>query len=154
MNAPKSEFMRNNFGKYFGLAFFLLILATASVRAQPGNFEIQIPFDFIVKGQTMPAGVYSVGRLSAGNPAILIMKKAEGSEKIVFLTQSLIAGKFSSSGSTISFRRYGDRNFLYRIYAGTEDYVSELLPGKLELKLRRQMSAAKLITMNGKLPGK
>jgi hypothetical protein len=150
-NAPKVEFMNLSFNKKFGLALFLLVLATTFARAQAAAFEIKIPFDFMVKGQTMPPGVYRVGRLSPENPRILIMKKTEGSEKVVFLTQSAMAAKNSGGRSTVMFRRFADRYFLYRIYPASEKYGNELLPGKLELKLRRQASAAaELVSLSEK----
>ena len=39
----------------------LAVVAAVSVHAQNSNFRVNIPFDFIVGSQALPAGQYSVG---------------------------------------------------------------------------------------------
>ena len=67
---------------------FFVALAVTSARAQSARtFSIEIPFDFVVKGKLLPAGRYTIGRLNASEPSVLLIKSADGRRLRTFSTQ-------------------------------------------------------------------
>ncbi len=105
-----------------------------NVRAQTARvFEIQVPFDFVVKDRTYEAGRYRVGRLNEANPDTLVLKKANDKKSLILLTQRLNSGnplKFSK----LTFRRFGEMYFLDSIRASGDSYESRLPSGRSERK--------------------
>jgi len=52
------------------LAAGFLVFACGTARAE--SLDVKIPFAFIVRGQTLPAGEYRMERESTASPAVLI----------------------------------------------------------------------------------
>ncbi len=97
-----------------------------NVRAQnAGVFEIQVPFDFVVKGRTYEAGRYRIGRLNQVNPNMLVLKTATGKTLVILQTQRGISGA-PIKLSKLTFSRYGEMYFLDSIQASSESYESRL----------------------------
>lgn len=132
-------------------ALFTLVLLGAGgfatdVRAQSaGVFEIQVPFDFVVKGRTYEAGRYLVGRLNQANPDTLVLKAAAGKRRVILQTQRGVSGapvKFSK----LTFSRYGETHFLDGIQASGESYASRLPSAQSD---RRRRGPAQLLEVVG-----
>ena len=66
--------------KYFIFAALLIVSIGLSATAQAADESkviAHIPFDFIVAGKNMPAGTYTVSRLSSG-PVLLVSSQNAG----------------------------------------------------------------------------
>jgi hypothetical protein len=88
--------------------FFSLITSMASVNAQSiQRFKVDVPFQFILNGQTLTAGNYVVERTDAANPNIITLKKAGGSIVRLVLTQRVEKDNPSKTSSLIFIRREG-----------------------------------------------
>ena len=115
------KYINLKFAKCLGTTIFLMIsgicILTTNVRAQSGAVsEIQIPFDFVVKGQTFSAGKYRFGRLDQANLDTLTLKNAAGKTQSILQTQRFNSDDRSNQSKLI-FHRYGEIYFLYSIRA-------------------------------------
>jgi hypothetical protein len=79
-------------------------LAVGARSAENRSSVFEIPFEFIVKKQTFPAGKYSVARLDAANPGVLILKQVGGKLKTIIQTRGIAAEK-TRAQSHLCFRR-------------------------------------------------
>lgn len=107
-----------------------------NVRAQDaGTFEVQVPFDFVVKNRTYEAGSYRIGRLNHTNLDTLVLRTATGKTLAILQTQ-----RGSSNApvklSKLIFSRYGETYFLDGIHASSESYESRLPSVKSERQRR------------------
>jgi hypothetical protein len=116
--------------------FVLLVAISVAVEAQTARiFEIEIPFDFIIKDRTVPAGRYSIGRPNEQNPDLLLFRKADGKTNVLIVIQRAL-GDPIIAGSMLSFNRYGEKYFLKSVGVASERYAGQLVMGTTERKLR------------------
>ena len=122
---------------------------TANVRAQNARvFEIQIPFDFVIKDKTFDAGTYRIGRLSEANPDMLILKNADNKKSLILLTQRLnFGGPFQHS--KLTFRRNGETYFLDSVRTSGESYESRLPFVKTDRR-HNSVQLAEIVRINAK----
>jgi hypothetical protein len=141
------------FAKCLGTTLFLMTIGvfvlTSSVKAQSrADTQIQIPFDFVVKGRTFTAGKYRVERLDKANLDTLAIKNADGKTLSILQTQR-INSNAPSDQSKLTFHRYGNIYFLDSIHASGESYASKLPMVKSDRKLRRLTLMAEIISVTG-----
>src|SRR4030095_15715942 len=76
---PKGGHMNKQF--IMALTMFSLVVpfAVTSANAQSGThfIRIVIPFEFIIKGETLPPGTYTVKRLSSDKPETLLLSRTD-----------------------------------------------------------------------------
>lgn len=121
----------------------LSLLVVGSTRAQePGtSIRVQIPFDFTVKGKTLPAGEYEIRRLMDEPVGLLLRNMHDKHDNVVFETEPKIA-RFTPRRDELIFTRYGDRYFLSEIMTAGEQTGEELYPSHAERELKREMMAS------------
>lgn len=123
---------------------------SANVSAQTANvFEIQIPFDFFVKGRTYESGTYRVGRLNQANPDMLVLKNSDDKTLLVLLTQRHTAGT-PERLSKMSFRRYGEMYFLDSVRASGESHESRIPAFKSDRQRRGAAWLSEIVAITGK----
>jgi hypothetical protein len=110
------------------VAFAVSILMTPAV-AQTGAVKANIPFDFTIAKQTLPAGEYTI----KVNGMVLQLAPLDGSNS-VFVTKYTAAYKNNVTPRLI-FHRYGNRSFLSQVW--TTDTVHELLASPREIEYAR-----------------
>jgi hypothetical protein len=143
------------FAKCLKLAVLTIVMLgagafTTNVRAQTARtFEIQIPFDFVIKDKTYDAGTYRIGRLSEANLDTLVLKKADGKKSLILQTQRLNSGA-PTELSKLTFRRDGETYFLDSIRASGESYESRLPFVKLDRQRRSSVQLAEIVSITGK----
>ena len=119
---------------------------TVAPKAQTGKiYDIDVPFDFIIKNQILPAGRYSIGRLHEQNPDLLLFRSTVGKARTVTLTQRM-SGEAPKVGSMLSFNCYGDRCFLKSVWVAHESYASKIVSGSLERKVK-MLAEAKVVSL-------
>ena len=92
----------------------LVLLARSGLAQQTGSFTVRanVPFEFVVRGETMPAGDYLVQIPSApAGPMMIQQKKGSGSG---FVIQLPIAETWSGKPQLV-FRQVGGTLFLFEI---------------------------------------
>jgi hypothetical protein len=85
----------------------LLLAASARASSAP-PICARIPFDFIVRGQALPAGEYSI---ESPNRDIALIRRADGKASAYFVVSQGVSIN-PSKESAIEFRRYGDQYYL------------------------------------------
>ena len=125
----------------------LLIVVASSFVAIAGGTLAQaqvvdtvaadIPFGFMVRGTTLPAGEYTIRRLASVNPSVMEIRSADGKERLIFLVESVQANKESDQTKLI-FDRVGDRYFLSEIFEVGDRSGVELEKSRDERDLEKE----------------
>jgi hypothetical protein len=112
------------------LGLFVAFAAAPAGAQNIGKAKAHIPFDFIVAGETLPAGEYTVSRQS---PGLLLIT---GEDASAFVLVNVDRGAKVDSGRVV-FNRYGTQYFLSSvdIKVGSQRYA--LSESKEEKRLRR-----------------
>ena len=92
--------------------------ATAHAQLAGTTLRAMIPFDFSVRGKTLPAGEYEIKRITMA-PDGLIISGVNNREHEIFDTEPVSRWKAPNRGEII-FHRYGDSYFLSEVFAGGE----------------------------------
>lgn len=127
-------------------AIALLALAAAIVtpssQAQGTALKANVPFDFVVGDNTMPAGEYTITTPLSG---VIRMVSADGHNvgSVVVLHGSDEARR----GSKLVFLRYGDDYFLHQILCSNSAQMNVNIAA-WKLEKRAQTREAKLQTGN------
>lgn len=130
----------------FGLFSVLaLVAAVGAARAQsPVNISVDVPFDFYVGDQLMPAGRYTVKRaVRDANRTLVVAGQKEGDRAAA--ATAPVAGR-ESRRSALVFHRYGDEYFLRSAWAAGDAEGREFRESKRERAARR---GGRLIVKNG-----
>ena len=122
----------------------LTVVAAATAYAQlPGTaVRATIPFDFSVRGKTLPAGDYEIRRVTDEPGGLIISNLNDRHERMVFETAAVQANKIQNRAEII-FERYGDSYFLSEIFAGGLQTGRELYPSHEERMLKRVAASNK-----------
>jgi len=115
-------------------------VATASAQLPGTRTSAQIPFDFIVGEQTLPAGMYQVRRIGDGPYLLYIQNVDDRREAVIFLT-TLVDDVNSIRQSALVFHRYGDVYFLAQITSRYEGIARELQPSEQERRMERGLAS-------------
>jgi hypothetical protein len=100
--------------KFCKLALFLaLVAACLPVAAQSQNLRLNIPFDFNVAGQTMPAGHYVV---KAGGSSSDGWTMSGDHASVLFTTRWVDSPGKAHAPSLVFLRAEGNRYFLVQIW--------------------------------------
>jgi hypothetical protein len=91
-----------------------LLVVTALAYAETVNMKVNVPFNFVVGGATLPSGEYRVEGLGIAGNAISIRKldKTAASLTLAIRCES----SKTPEQSKLVFHRYGDRYFLAKIW--------------------------------------
>jgi hypothetical protein len=126
------------------MAVCAALLAAASMgQTRPGDMVVDVPFAFVVNGQTLPAGHYVV---AAGDDHIRISTPRAG---LYVLTHG--ASRTDSSGSKLVFHRYGDTYFLSAVWVAGHRSGRELARSRAERELAGHQAEMELAVVS---PGK
>ena len=115
----------------FALLGLGLLFATASAYAQTAPLKANVPFNFIVSGNTLPAGEYTIQSLSTIERVLVI----RGSDKPQMVMATSCASAKPSDTSKLVFHRYGDRYFLSQIWTAGNSSGAELPPSRREAEV-------------------
>lgn len=107
----------------------LALLAASAVRAE--SYRAEVPFDFVVGKQTLPAGVYVVDP-SAYN--FVLIQSSDNKQSIFSTAMNSTLAKCPDTG-TLVFHRYGDHYFLTEIWTRGSASARKLPEGKREREL-------------------
>lgn len=125
-----------------GIGSVLILLAAAAAQAQmPGTaIRASIPFDFIVRGRTLPAGHYEIRRVSDEPMSLLIRNVDDKHNKALFETETVYMRGVPGKNELV-FNRYGDTYYLSEVETSGEDMAREVYPSRSERHLRQQMAS-------------
>ena len=109
----------------------LLLISVPSTYAQ-ATIEATVPFNFMVGKAEMPAGTYTINRLSS---SAIEIKGSTTKKSAVSIVWSEGASA-SDSAAKLVFNRYGDSYFLSQVTRGSGASVMQLPTSKLEQEQR------------------
>jgi hypothetical protein len=112
----------------------LSLSITWSVAAFAGlayRVKANIPFDFMVGGNKLAAGEYTVERINT--VGVLAIRSLDTKSGVQFMTMN---GNSKDDTAKLVFRRYGDQYFLAQIHDGASS-GAELIKSKAEREAAR-----------------
>ncbi|HET6976387.1 MAG TPA: hypothetical protein VFI24_08695 [Pyrinomonadaceae bacterium] len=122
-----------------GCLLSLMLVGSAQAQLPGTEIRASIPFDFTVRGKTLPAGEYEITRIG-DEPADLLMRNVNHKhENIVFETEPEVSRR-TPRRNVLVFNRYGDSYFLEEVVTAGEQTGRELTPSHAERTLRRDMA--------------
>ena len=103
--------------------------------AQSNGVQANVPFDFTVANQVLPAGTY---RIQTQSPGVIMIKNHDKPVSVFTLVNQ--DGTKSPDGGKLIFHRYGDHYFLSEILCDSASMNVELRPSKAEKRVRLQQA--------------
>ena len=119
------------------LAIANLAMAGTSF-AQSNGVQANVPFDFTVDNQVLPAGTY---RIQTQSPGLIMIRNHD--KPISVLTLVNQDGTKSPNGGKLIFHKYGDHYFLSEILCDSARMNVELHPSKAEKRVQLQQAMVK-----------
>ncbi|HKV60816.1 MAG TPA: hypothetical protein VJO16_02815 [Candidatus Acidoferrum sp.] len=99
-----------------GLAALALV-AKAEIVDQ---IVVNVPYEFVVDGTTLPAGRYTVKPISEQDKRVLVISSFEN-HAAVMVVSSEIVGRSNAEQPSVSFRQVGEQHLLSKIQ--TDEHV-------------------------------
>jgi hypothetical protein len=117
------------------LRILIALIGVASlgmaVRGQAiDQIVLNIPYEFVVAGKTLPAGTYRVKRLRDDDPDVLILSSFENRTNAIVLPTTKVDSS-SADKVQVSFEEVGGEHFLSKIE--TADHVFTIAVSRSEL---------------------
>jgi hypothetical protein len=115
------------------LAAMVMVLAAGMANAQIGGGTVKadVPFAFTIANQTLPAGQYTVRKMSElGTLAI-----TSNGSALAMIQSNRVESASPQKLTKLVFHKYGDRYFLYQIWVQGEDAGREVPRTPLEREL-------------------
>ena len=109
------------------------LISMASARAHAQAPAFQVPFDFTVGNQVLPAGTYQVSYYETKN-AILIRGEDERFHAFIAIDPA----DPSTSDNVVVFTKYGNQYFLHEVLCGAVSMHVALPASKPEKRARIQ----------------
>jgi hypothetical protein len=107
------------------LAFSIVAAAMSAPAQAPSVLVVNVPFEFVVGNQALPAGEYKIERGLSSRLDVLLIRRADGRALTYMLTTALHA-KDVQPESKLIFNRYGNRYFLSQIWNAADQWGREL----------------------------
>ncbi|MBL8149196.1 MAG: hypothetical protein JNN15_04635 [Blastocatellia bacterium] len=103
--------------KTIATLFMIVTLTAINALAQAEQiFVVNIPFEFVASKKALPAGTYTIKRLSSDSENTLVIRSQDGRVIDTISTNSSLTNKVIEKGRLV-FYRMGDRHFLAEIQA-------------------------------------
>lgn len=131
----------------FAMAGLVLILTAVTVCAQSERSGVlNIPFDFIVQGKTLPAGEYTIEPNRRDYDKVWLVRSKDGRASVLFTT-TRVQSRETQEGAKLIFNRYGDQYFLSQIWTAGANSGRELLTNRRERELARNAIERKTVVV-------
>jgi hypothetical protein len=110
----KGEIMKKHCVRIMSAFFGLAALAITAKGQATDQLVVNIPYEFVVAGKTLPAGTYRVNRMGVNDEKALTMISFE-SHAAVFVLSSEIASTSGAEQPGVSFQQVGEQHLLSKI---------------------------------------
>jgi hypothetical protein len=134
--------MKKKLYSTFAMMSLFIALAITSVQAESlGKLDINIPFEFNVGSKTLPAGEYSVKRLTQTSMLVI---SADGKQSAIALTigSTQQGANEKRAAEKLVFRQYGNQYFLSQVWMARDGEGRSLSKSDAE---RKAASTIKLV---------
>ena len=126
--------------KAFVLLGFLLSLSAIHVYAK-GNMlisKVEIPFDFSIGDKTLPAGTYSITRVTQDK--IVIQLSSEDGREVIRISTFGVQAKETPGIGKLIFHRYGETYFLFQIWESDDIQGRQVSKSRTERSVERDLA--------------
>lgn len=126
----------------FAMMGLFLMLAFVSVSAQSkGKIEINVPFDFSLGKQTLPAGAYSIKQLSQNS---VLVESVDGQTRVIAQTPGRVQMDANEKApqEKLVFHQYGNQYFLAQVWMVRGSDGRELNQSSAERQAAREQKLA------------
>ena len=124
------------------LGIFLPLAAKDIVAQTNQELVANIPFEFTVCSEQLPAGTYRVRSLTTANPHVMLVRSDESRSVIMACGHQVQVPKQTTTGKLI-FNRYGNKYFLSELWLSGEAIGTELFKSEQEQALLREVKETK-----------
>jgi hypothetical protein len=125
--------MKNKTYRIVAILGIFLAFAVAGYAQAPSKVEVNIPFEFSAGKTTLPAGIYSIKRLS-GNTVTL--RSEDGKSSVILNAPVTNSSTDPNAVERVVFDRYGDQYALAQIWL-TADTGRQIWTNKKGVKSQR-----------------
>jgi len=125
------------------VSILVLGAAGAAFAQTPHTVRADIPFDFAVAGETMPAGHYEIDTRSA---AMIVVRGANSGRTAIVNTADARTLDRQQEARLV-FHRYGDQYFLHQVWTTDLNAGRELPQTRKERSLAKGPSNAKRVVI-------
>ena len=134
----------------FTMLSLVLMVTAVSVCAQSERSGVlNIQFNFIVGGKTLPAGEYTVEPNKKDSHNVWLVQSREGNASALFTTMPVRADQ-TQEETKLLFHKYGDQYFLTQIWTLGGTTGRELLMPRLERELAKNgVEREKVVVIRG-----
>jgi hypothetical protein len=132
---------------FLGVLGLLALLVAESAHAQTIHVRANVPFDFSVNREILPAGHYEVRTISSATGQALVINNSQGKISRMFLTNFVNRSAADAGKTKLVFRRYGQQYFLSQVWVAGNDTGRELPKSAREMELARAIEPAKAVVM-------
>jgi hypothetical protein len=103
------------------------------------TIDVTIPFDFTIQETSLPAGSYSIKRVSSTHQRTMIVRNAKGKNVLIFLANTTHSTG-TSDGTSLVFNVVGNRYFLSQIFEGGNNTGVAVVKSDTEKQLEQELS--------------
>jgi len=117
--------------------------------AQAQSVTVSIPFNFSANDQKVPAGTY---RISLQAPRYLSFVDTQSTRKQYLMLVQPTGEQNSQDGGRLTFRRYGDSNYLYQVWMPGRGEGRQFVRSRAEQDTLRGLKSQALTQVQLPLP--
>jgi hypothetical protein len=123
----------NNVGKLVGKIGLLSFLSVMPLVAEIDNgVDFTTTFPFYAGDTKLPAGEYKVSQPDQDDPLLLV--ESLDRKHSAFVEFEATHAAEPHRASDITFQKYGDTDYLNRVWIGGQKYGIKIVPSKVEMK--------------------
>lgn len=126
---------------YSALTLSLGAALSGPAAAQAQSVTVNIPFNFSANDQKVPAGRY---RISLQAPRYLSFVDTQSTKKQYLMLVQPTGEQNSQDGGRLTFRRYGDSNYLYQVWMPGRGEGRQFVRSQAEQDTLRELKAPSL----------
>jgi hypothetical protein len=134
--------MKKKLYSTFAMLSLLLMLAVVSVQAQSdGKLEVNIPFEFQIGSHMLPAGEYSIKRLTQNT---MLVQSTDGQQSAIALAPGTVQANNNEKAARekLVFHQYGNQFFLSQVWIVRGSDGRVLNQSKAERQAAREQNLA------------
>jgi hypothetical protein len=121
--------MKRNYFRMFVVSLFVASFGVAAQAGEPDRLVVNIPYDFVVSGKTLPAGAYRVSRVTDNDLHHIAISSVDTGATVFTLSSDIQS--VSSSDPKVTLQSSGEQYFLSKIR--TADHIFTIPVSKSSL---------------------
>jgi hypothetical protein len=106
--------MKKHCVRVLGVFFGLAALGASALGQVSDQMTVNIPYEFVVAGKTLPAGSYRINRVNDRDDRVLVISSFANHAAVV-VSPSEVADRTGAEQPRLSFRQVGDQHLLSKI---------------------------------------